>query len=257
MDAGHHRHPEIHRAAKNSQLEATVLGNPPLRDVQFRHDLDAGDRLLGHFLAFHHFHFQQHPIDPILDREIRRSRFKMDVAGAELEGIINRRMHQLDYGAGSFADRFDRQILDGLGRPASLRAEREHIVHRAGIGLVLREHREQRGAMDQNPQGRLPELLIHPGLPGRIERIAKGHTEKTVPVSERQAFVRHRFGVGDTVEICLAGIQGIVAQAAVLEGRGQFRRELVVAQLHLIVQRLDQSPFLTRGAGFRERQLAR
>ena len=110
--------------------------------------------------------------------------------------------------------------------------------------------------MDQNPERRFTELLVDPGLPGRIERIAKRDREEAIPVAERQAFMRYRFGIGNRAEIGFAGVQFVVAQRAVAESRGQFRRKLVRAQLCSIFQHLDQPPLLMNGVGLRERQFA-
>src|SRR5882724_4786764 len=44
-DARNHRYAEVDRTAVERDAETAVLGHPALRDVEFRHHLDAGDHL--------------------------------------------------------------------------------------------------------------------------------------------------------------------------------------------------------------------
>ena len=92
----------------HAHLEAAVLGDAPLGDVEFAHDLDARDdrpleaaveRLGGP---------EQHAVDPVFDDDPFLAGLDVDVAGPLVQGIEQGRIDQADDRAGIVG-----HLLDG------------------------------------------------------------------------------------------------------------------------------------------------
>ncbi len=96
--------PVVHvMAARQLDLDASVLGQAPLRDVHLRHDLDTrGQGVLQLQRRLHDF--MQHAVDAITDPEGLLVGLDVDVGGLFLDGIGQDQVDQLD----------DRSILAGL-----------------------------------------------------------------------------------------------------------------------------------------------
>ena len=92
--AVHGRHDgdaEVDGAAADLHAEAAVLGDPLLRDVQLGHDLDAADDR-GVVLLGHRLHGRlQHAVDAVLDDDLGVAGLDVDVRGAAVEGVEDRR----------------------------------------------------------------------------------------------------------------------------------------------------------------------
>ena len=91
-----------------AQLEAAVLRHALLGDVELGHHLDARDDRAVELLGDRPHRRLQHAVDPVLHVHRVVLRLDVDVAGAPLDGGVDRRVDQPD-------DRADvaRQPLDG------------------------------------------------------------------------------------------------------------------------------------------------
>ena len=85
-DGRQNRDAEVHvLAGAELELDAAVLRQPPLGDVERRHDLDArGDGVLELERRLHDLF--EHAVDAVADAEHLLVRLEMDVAGAPLHG---------------------------------------------------------------------------------------------------------------------------------------------------------------------------
>ncbi len=99
-----HGDAEIHvLAAAQLDLDAAVLGQPALGDVQLRHDLEAGgDGVLQLHGRLHDF--VEHAVDAVADPEQALIGLDMYVAGFALDGVGQDEVDQLD----------DRRVFRGL-----------------------------------------------------------------------------------------------------------------------------------------------
>src|SRR4029077_15037118 len=76
------RHAEVDRAAVYGDLEAAVLRNTPLGNVELRHDLDTRNDLLGGFDAPPRGNAREHTIQAIAHHQPAADRLEVNVAGA-------------------------------------------------------------------------------------------------------------------------------------------------------------------------------
>ena len=87
--------PVIHLPAAHLDLDAAVLGQPPLGDVQLGHDLDPGGD--GGLEAGRRLHdLVQDAVDAVADPEGLLVRLDVDVRGPLLDGVGEDQVHQLD-----------------------------------------------------------------------------------------------------------------------------------------------------------------
>lgn len=133
-------------AALHRHLEASVLRHPTFGDVEFGHDLDAGDRLLGDFGARRVGDVREHAVDAVFHRQPARVGFEVDVGGAGFQRVVQRRAHQPHDRAGVLGDAGERQGL-GAGILRHLRPAAAHAFHRAQAFLVAGQQRRQVGGM--------------------------------------------------------------------------------------------------------------
>ena len=111
MDGRHDGYAEVDRAAVDPDLEAAVLGNPLLGDVEFGHDLDPADDGLVVALVDRLHRLVQHAVDPVLDDDFLLARLDVDIRSAALDRIEQRRVDELDDGALVGRDPVDREHL--------------------------------------------------------------------------------------------------------------------------------------------------
>ena len=103
----HRRHAQVDLLALYPQADAAVLRQPPLGDVEVRHDLDARDHRGGE-AARGRFDFVQHAVDPVADDEPVLERLDVDIGRARVERIGDDERDEPDHG------RFGREILELL-----------------------------------------------------------------------------------------------------------------------------------------------
>src|SRR5262249_23882629 len=90
------RHAEIDLLAHQAELDAAVLGQAPLRDVELRHDLDARrDRRLQP--PRWSLDVVQHAVDAVADLQLLLERLDVDVRRALLDGTVDEQVHQPDH----------------------------------------------------------------------------------------------------------------------------------------------------------------
>ena len=70
--------------AAHGELDAAVLRQPPLGDVELRHDLDARDDRRGE-PAGRRLDLVQHAVDAVADAQLVLERLDVDVRGARLD----------------------------------------------------------------------------------------------------------------------------------------------------------------------------
>ena len=79
-----------------AQLEAAVLRDALLGDVQLGHDLDARDDRRVELLVDRLHRLVQHAVDAVLDHHLAVAGLDVDVRGAALQRVEDRRVDQLD-----------------------------------------------------------------------------------------------------------------------------------------------------------------
>ena len=102
----------VHRVAADVQLDAAVLRQAPLGDVQVGHDLDAAGDGHGQVARRRH-HFVEHAVAAIAHLVFVFKRLEMDVAGLVLDGQQEHHVDELadGGGVGDFL-RLSRSMLD-------------------------------------------------------------------------------------------------------------------------------------------------
>ena len=89
------RDAEVDLLAHHAELDAAVLRQAPLGDVELRHDLDArhDGRLQP---ARRRLDVVQHAVDAVADLELVLERLDVDVGRALLDGAVDEQVHQPD-----------------------------------------------------------------------------------------------------------------------------------------------------------------
>ena len=113
----------------HAQADAAVLRQPPLGDVEARHDLDARDHRGSHALG-RRFDVVQHAVDAIAHRQPILERLDVDVGGAHVERVGDEEADEAD------DRRFGGQVLQLL----HVGVEREFVDARLDVAdhLALR-----------------------------------------------------------------------------------------------------------------------
>ena len=102
------RHPEINLLVGYFELDPSVLGQAPLGDIEFGHDLDPRNN--GRLQSVRRgFDLGQNTVDAIPDLEFVFERLEVDVAGPHLDGIQYQAVDQPDNGG------FRGQVFQMLG----------------------------------------------------------------------------------------------------------------------------------------------
>ncbi|MCY1410799.1 hypothetical protein D9M71_261750 [compost metagenome] len=217
-DAGHDRHPEVDLAAADADLEAPVLGHALFADVQFGHDLDPGNHLVGKFAALHLADVVQYPVDAVLDHQAVAGHAQVNVTGVHLQGIVQGGVDQLDHHACVFADAGQRQAF-------------QHLVHVAQVGLgverlngveaffVARQVGRKVGGMGQ-VQGRAAQAFIDPGQAFFVEGVGE-HTDQLAAQLDHDEFALDGLGQGDALEHRGGGEQAFAVEYRVMQGVAQ------------------------------------
>ena len=106
------RDAEVDGAAGQAQLEAAVLRDALLGDVELRHDLDAGDDRGVMALVDRIERLVEHAVDAVLDDDFVVAGLDVNVRGPALDGVEDDRVDELDDRRRLLLrDRVDRQRL--------------------------------------------------------------------------------------------------------------------------------------------------
>ena len=127
-------HPHIHDAPVHGELEAPVLGQPPLRDVHGGQDLDAGDHPGIEGLG-RRGHLLQHAVHAQAHRDLLFVRLEMDVAGPVAHRLQQQQVHEPHH----------RRIV---GQQAQLVVLHRRVIHRGHHLVRLRAHQLAQVALD-------------------------------------------------------------------------------------------------------------
>ena len=157
VHARHDRDAEVDRLARQPQLEAAVLRHALLGDVELRHDLDARDDRAVEALVDRPHRRLQHAVDAVLHVHRVVLRLDVDVAGAPLDGGVDRRVDEADDRA-----RVGRQLLDGellvagvvLAQDLELEALGRFLEHARRALALLQDRLDRRGRSDRDPDRR-------------------------------------------------------------------------------------------------------
>ena len=174
------RNAQIHLAPDGLDLDASILGQAPLRDIQPRHQFHAADDS-GLHLARRRILAHQHSVNSIPDAELFFERLNVDVARTLLGGHRDHRVHQPDHRslAGHVAQvlqvfRFGR-LRDRFG--FVFRALSVVAVDRVQDFLLPRE----RGLHSE------PRARSHRGASLEIQRIGHRQGDRVIVLGRRQA----------------------------------------------------------------------
>ena len=180
------RHAHVELAVGEPQADAAVLGQPPLRDVQPRHDLHAADDR-GLVLARRVRDLLQHAVDAVPHAQPVRARLEMHIARPRPQRLEDQDVDELDYrglvGEGA-------QIVDRLffvGEHDEIAAAE---VARLELGRRLRLGREDR-SVDLGSR-RLDEP--HLALEGPAELVDHRRIERQARRDDQRATLGDREG---------------------------------------------------------------
>ncbi len=158
VERGHRRYPEIDLVAAHRQLDAAILRQPALGDVEPRHDLDAGDHR-GLQSRRRRLDLVQHPVVAIAHPQPVGKRLQMHVRGMGFDGASDHLVDEPDH------RRLAGEIFEAFGI----------LLGRLVIGHNLVQHRLAIAGLDRfgvEPVERAFELDRHGD--GNRDRPAKG-----------------------------------------------------------------------------------
>ena len=93
---GHGGYPHVNAAAFYPNVEAAILGQSFLGNIEARHELQAQDQRSIHALLFHHL-FLQHTVHPLADTHNGLVRLDMNIRASGLHGIFEQGLQQFDH----------------------------------------------------------------------------------------------------------------------------------------------------------------
>src|SRR5215469_3016888 len=130
-DARDDRYAEVDRPSVHGDLEAPVLRDAPLGDIELGHHLDARDDLLSQLDAADGGDVRQHAVEAVAHHQPDGARLEVNVARAGAQGVVHGRVHQTHYRARVLADSYVGEVVDPLLRPRRLLRFGQHGVDRA------------------------------------------------------------------------------------------------------------------------------
>ena len=197
------RDAEVDRLAGDLTLDAAVLGNAALGDVQVGKDLDArGDR--EGEMARRRLHLVKGPVDAVADLEILLEGFEVDVAGLGLDRAVEDQVDVADNRGGVRLRRGRCRIqlflgLDelDLGVPQLL----QDIIHRCVVGAVMGRDQflnksARRHHLDDLAVQRESEVVECL----RVQGVAQGHGEDVSRGGEGNDLMQAGHACGDQME---------------------------------------------------------
>src|SRR5690242_8139373 len=200
VDVRHDRDAEVDRPPAVEGLEAPVLRDAPLGDVELGEDLHAGNGLLGLLRVLDELDLRQDAVDAELDHEPGGDGLHVDVARADHQRVAQGRAHQADHFARFVADRPERQVLYAARLLARVGDVGAHRVQGAQGFLVARQKRHQIAPVGEAPGERLPDALLRPGLLVGRKGVVGDQQERAALVSQERAAALRAFAEGEHVE---------------------------------------------------------
>ncbi len=195
VDAWHDRDAQIDLAPVRLDAEAAVLGNAALGDVEFGQHLQARDDVLGQLDAADRGCMIEHAVDAVLHRDAGGRAFQVDVGSTGLQGVVQRRVDQLDGWTARFRHRRERQHGGGLavaagivagGREGVDRARRRFLARQIGLDVGLqRQAQVQRCARRGAGHARQPGLLVE------VEGVGDHTGDLATGAAQQHAVARH------------------------------------------------------------------
>ena len=203
-DAHHHllavhrrqdRHADVDLLLQRLDLEAPVLGTPPLGDVEVGHDLDArDDRAVQGLRRRRTLH--QGPVDAVPEARGLLQGLEVDVGRLRLQGLDHHRVHHPD--DRGLARRVDRGVdlvralaVDGRHLDLGFLSAHDVLEGEGGVGGVLLGLDAGEGVGDlalggddapEAAAGDAADLLAG----GQVERVGEGDGEARVGLAERE-----------------------------------------------------------------------
>ena len=185
------RDPHIHFAATDTQCDSAILGHALLGDIEFRHDLDAGnqERREG---AFGPHDFAHDAIDPKANGEIPLERLDVHVRRILADRLRQQRVDQAD----------DRGVVLLFQQVADLR----HGFRQARQVHVLAQVFDHLFRLGGVPGVDLPEqafkFTVRDGAqgeatPGKPPNLGQGRQRRRIPANEGHAPIGGTIGNGN------------------------------------------------------------
>jgi len=251
VNVGHDRHAEIDRPPPVERLEAPVLGDAPLGDVELGKNLHPGNGLLGLLGVLDELDLREDAVDAELDHQPRRDRFQVNVARAYHQRVAQGRAHQPHDFARLLADGFEREILDAARLFAHDGGSGAHRVEGAQGLLVTCKKRHQVAPVHEAPGEFLGDALFRPGLLLSGEGVVGHQPQRAVLSSEEGAAALGALAEGQHVESRRCAAQLLHAHDLDPERRAEPGDEYVRIQAEPRLEDFDEPPPRggRRGAG--------
>ena len=197
-----HAHAQIDRVAADRQLDAPVLRQPALGDIEVRHHLDAGRNRKRQMPRRRH-HFVQHAVGLDANLELVFERLEVQVAGVLANRHQQHHVQQLAnrcaIGQGRHVVEIDRPIGANAGRRRGqigiVLQRGDDALHAVGalavVPLQRRSHRRLGRHHHANVEAqKRPQLVLH----AQVLRIAHGDGERIAIELDRDDSIhlRHR-----------------------------------------------------------------
>ena len=175
IECGQRRDAQIDFAAEHLDLDAAVLRQAALGDVELRHQLDARDHG-GLHVARGSFLFLQYAVHAEADPELLLERFNVDIGSALLRGGRDHRVHQANDG------RFARHVAELLeiGGSFGVVARVEVVILLCGFAVVAVDGFEDLALGGERRTDLESGRGLHGGDGFEIIRIGHGENERAV-----------------------------------------------------------------------------
>ncbi len=255
MDAGHDGDANVDVAPARIDREAPVLRHAALGNVELGHDFDARDHLFGVFGSGHAANAGQHTVDAVLDEQAGPYGFDVNVAGAGLEGVVQRGVDETHHRAGVLGDAAQRDVF------APTVARRDlwpgHGIQGPLAVFVACEHGLDVGAQGQAGLRRLAQALLRPGGQRAVEGVrndqqqATGQTEPASGIAHQQTLVLQGLAIVQQLKIGGQLMQGLHADHGHARAGTQTVEKARVLRPHVVLQGFDHAHAarLRAGAG--------
>ena len=252
---------QVHAPVGDLRLDAPVLGQPGLGDVEVRHDLDAGDDRQGQ-VARRRGHLVQRAVHAVTDLELVLEGLEVDVARAVPDGLVQHQVHEADDGRGiGFGFKFARAGRRPVAVPTV--AGLLFIVGVAELPENVVQVGEIRGAVvEVEPLLNFVDGshdLLHVAVQDeaqvldgfRVERVEQGD-EEGVPADAQgdgQGAVEPGVARADEAPDFRGNLVARQRNAVRADVPGQYVVELVLGHDAEVRQRLDQTPAVLADLG--------
>ena len=231
MDGRHDGDAEVDGRVPDPHPEAAVLGDALLGDVQLRHDLDAADDRAVVLLGDGLHRRLEHAIDPVLDHHFLVAGLDVDVGGATVQGVEDRRIHEADDGRLVGLDLVDGQdlvavvvVVDDLDLERFRRLLQDALRSLAPLERLLDRRRGSHRRKNGRPE-KERELVEH-----RDVRGVRHHQDEVAglpPVGE-EGVAKHQLDGDGLEQLGVGGKRGHVHELQAMVGRQRPGRRLLV-----------------------------